>query len=68
MSSTWLVRTLKDARHIRSQHSIGCRFVTVAGELVDEQGAVVVGPREVVAGLVSRGSELRELNLSLIHI
>ena len=62
LSSTWLVRTLKDARHIRSQHRTGCRFVTVAGELVDEQGAVVVGPREVVAGLVSRGSELRELN------
>lgn len=62
LSSTWLVRTLKDARRIRSEQNTSGRFVTVAGELVDGQGAVVVGPREVVGGLVSRGSELRELN------
>ena len=62
LSSTWLVKTLKDARRIRTEMNMPARFVTVAGELVDTQGAVVVGPREVVAGLISRRSELRELN------
>ena len=62
LGTTWLVKTLKDARRIRRDTGAAARFVTVAGELIDSQGAIVVGPREVVVGLVSRRSELRELN------
>jgi chromosome segregation protein len=62
LGTTWLVKTLKDARRIRRDTGAAARFVTVAGELVDSQGAIVVGPREMVVGLVSRRSELRELN------
>ncbi len=62
LGTTWLVKTLKDARRIRQETGAAARFVTVAGELIDSQGAIVVGPREVVVGLVSRRSELRELN------
>ena len=42
-------------------HIPGCRVVTRAGELLEPDGTLTVGPPKAEAGLVSRKSELREL-------
>ena len=43
----------------------GTRFVTLAGELVDEHGAIAFGPRQSATSLVSRRSQLRAARLDL---
>jgi chromosome segregation protein len=55
-----LADTLADARRLAGLHP-GCRVVTRAGELLEPDGALTVGPLKAEAGLVSRKSELREL-------
>ena len=67
LGGTWIVKTLGDALHLHSNHSGGdqVRFVTLDGEIVESDGAVVVGPKSITAGLVSRRSELRALKKEL---
>ncbi|MDB5313837.1 MAG: smc 2 [Gemmataceae bacterium] len=55
-----LADTLADARQLAG--SFPChRFVTRAGELLEPDGTLSVGPPKVGTGIVSRKSELREL-------
>ena len=61
LSRTWFVEKLADAVELARTSGEGCRFVTLAGELVDADGTIVVGPRQNSAGLISRRSELRAL-------
>jgi chromosome segregation protein len=42
--------------------SVDLNFVTLAGELLQADGTLVVGPRQAASGLISRRSQLRELN------
>ena len=67
LGGTWIVKTLGDALHLHSSHSGGdqVRFVTLDGEIVESDGAVVVGPKSISGGLVSRRSELRALKREL---
>jgi chromosome segregation protein len=65
LGSTFVVRTLADGHAIRSRAPAGARFVTLAGELIDEQGAIHFGPRQPAASLVSRRSQLRAARLDL---
>lgn len=59
LSSTWLVDNLATALGLRKLSGAGLRFVTSDGELLENDGTVVVGPAtEASAGLVSRRSEL----------
>ena len=51
---------LADARRLATAHP-GNRVVTRAGELVEPDGTVIVGPPAADAGLLSRKSELRDL-------
>jgi chromosome segregation protein len=60
---TWAVEMLSQARQFSARRP-GCRFVTLAGEVVEADGTVVAGPKDA-AGLVSRRSELRELQRDL---
>jgi chromosome segregation protein len=55
-----LADTLADARQVAATHP-GFRFVTRAGELLEPDGTLTVGPLKAEAGIVSRKSELREL-------
>jgi chromosome segregation protein len=64
LGHTWAVEMLQHARALRRQGADQVRFVTLAGEVVERDGTVVAGPKEV-AGLVSRRTELRELRLEL---
>jgi chromosome segregation protein len=55
-----LAEDLADARRLAAAHP-GCRFVTRAGELLEPDGTLTVGPLTAGVGLVSRKSELRDL-------
>ncbi|WP_227254388.1 coiled-coil domain-containing protein [Frigoriglobus tundricola] len=55
-----LADTLADARWLAALHP-GFRVVTRAGELLEPDGTLTVGPLKAEAGLVSRKSELRDL-------
>jgi chromosome segregation protein len=57
----WLVDTLATALQLANGPGRGLNFVTVAGETVLADGTLTVGPRQNIAGLLSRRSELRAL-------
>ena len=57
----WLVDTLTTALRLANGLGRGLNFVTVAGEAVLADGTLTVGPRQSIAGLLSRRSELRAL-------
>ncbi|MFN0018782.1 MAG: chromosome segregation protein SMC [Pirellulaceae bacterium] len=61
LGNTWLVKTLADAARLRSElpEAGGLRLVALTGELLDEHGALTVGPRASATSLISRRSELR---------
>jgi chromosome segregation protein len=65
LGDTWFVASLSIAMALRATAAGSCRFVTATGELLERDGAVIVGPRLTGMGLVSRRSELRELNQQL---
>jgi chromosome segregation protein len=57
----WLVDALATALRLSNGVGRGLNFVTVAGEAVLADGTLAVGPRQSVAGMLSRRSELRAL-------
>lgn len=61
LGETWIVESLPLALALRTTAGSRCRFVTVTGELVAEDGSIIVGPKKSFAGLVCRRNELREL-------
>ena len=65
LGGTWIVKTLADAVALQEGQGQRARFVTLDGEIVEADGTVVVGPKAVSAGIVSRRSELRALTRSL---
>lgn len=60
LGRTWAVEMLEHARQLRADGYENVRFVTLAGEVVNPDGSVVAGPKDV-AGLISRRTELRDL-------
>ena len=68
LRSTWLVESLDAAARLRQQGFRQVRFVTRAGELWESDGTLVVGPRQAVAGLVSRRSELAQLKRTIDEV
>ena len=61
LGRTWFVEDLAQAVALSESKGRGLNFVTLAGELVSESGAVAVGPIHASTGLISRRSELRAL-------
>ena len=68
LGGTWIVKTLADAIKLRENGQKRVRFVTLDGEIVESDGTVVVGPKAVVTGLVSRRSELRQLHREISEL
>jgi len=68
LGGTWIVKTLRDALALQHGQGKGARFVTLDGEIVEADGTVVVGPKAVSAGIVSRRSELRALKSALENL
>ena len=67
LGRTLVVEDLRQARQLRQTLPDGYRFVTRAGQLLDEAGRVIAGPTTVqeTGGLISRRSELAQLNEQL---
>lgn len=61
LSGTWIVKSLQTALRLRTQGFQDLRFVTMAGEIIESDGRVIVGARSPANNLVSRRSELRLL-------
>ena len=61
LGGTWIVKTLSHAISLHERKLGRIRLVTLDGEIVEADGSVIVGPKAVVTGLVSRRSELRML-------
>jgi chromosome segregation protein len=67
LSNTLIVKDLEAARALASE-TIGYRFVTLAGELLESDGVLTVGVHEAESGLLSRKSELRELREQVVAV
>ena len=67
LNNTLIVKDLEAARALASE-TIGYRFVTLAGELLESDGALTVGVHQAESGLLSRKSELRELREQVVAI
>jgi chromosome segregation protein len=65
LGRTWIVHSLAEALALRPSLPAGSRLVTLAGELVDELGAIHFGPRQSATSLISRRSQLRAARLNL---
>ena len=61
LGTTWFVDSIRDAKRLRSKGWLDARFVTKAGELLDADGSITVGPRVSSDGILSRRTELRDV-------
>ena len=62
LGKTVVVENLETAMTMATDEVAGHRFVTVRGEVVEPDGRIRLGPAASSAGLISRKSELRELD------
>ncbi len=68
LGRTWIVETLDHAFALAGADGgqiNGPTFVTLASDHLQADGTLVVGPRQGASGLISRRSQLRELNEQL---
>jgi len=65
LGRTWIVEKLDHALELAKSVGNRQRFVTLAGELLDADGTLVVGPRGASTGLISRRSQFRALESEL---
>ncbi len=61
LGRTWVVETLPQALDLAETVGGELSFVTLSGELLRPDGTVTIGPRKTSLGLISRRSELRDL-------
>jgi chromosome segregation protein len=62
LAKTVVVRGLSDALRMAALDATGHRFVTLAGQVVEPDGRIHLGPPTAEAGLISRRSELRAID------
>jgi chromosome segregation protein len=65
LGRTFVVRTLDDALQLHQRAEAPLRVATADGEVVDEYGALSLGPRQAATSLISRRSQLRASRLEL---
>jgi chromosome segregation protein len=76
LGSTWFVEKLVYAFQLRefisssrpAGEGIYLNFVTLAGELLESDGTLHVGPQNAASGIISRRSELRALKTQLVEL
>ena len=61
LGRTWIVKQLDVALDLKPDNPSDIRFVTLAGELLEPDGTLMIGPRLHATGLISRRSQLRAL-------
>ncbi|MHC4798255.1 MAG: chromosome segregation protein SMC, partial [Planctomycetota bacterium] len=62
LGKTIIVRNFADALRLAQQNPPGYRYVTQSGQLLDPEGICQLGPAGGRAGLISRKSELRDID------
>jgi chromosome segregation protein len=65
LADTWVVETLADALRLHAATAGQCRFVTLQGELIENDGTLFAGTVRNESALLSRKSELRRLRNEL---
>ncbi len=70
LGKTLIVDSLESAMMFRASHPAGYRFVTKQGDVLEADGRVIAGPLGGASGvgLISRRSELSELNTQLTNL
>ena len=68
LGATWVVDTLDTALRLASGEGRGCRFVTLQGELLEEDGTLFAGTVRSETALMTRRSELRRLKNDLLRL
>jgi len=68
LGKTLVVRELDTALRLREQNTVGWRFVTTQGEVVETDGSIHVGVTKSGSGLISRKSELALLQRQLSEL
>ncbi|MBI4578785.1 MAG: chromosome segregation protein SMC, partial [Planctomycetes bacterium] len=68
LGRTIIVSSLADAERMASQNPPMYRYVTHSGELLDCEGRCQLGPAGAGAGLISRKSELREIENQIVAV
>src|SRR5262249_3197257 len=61
LGNTLIVRDLEAARMLAARGAAPFRFVTLQGELLETDGTLTVGTHHAATGILSRKSELTEL-------
>lgn len=67
LSSTWVVDSLSSALKLRKLGGRDLRFVTEKGEILEIDGASILGPTASATGLISRRSELEAAAEEIEH-
>lgn len=65
LEKTFVVENLDTALSLSREDVKGHRFVTTNGEVVESDGRIRIGPAASTAGLISRKSELRDIETRL---
>ncbi|MDR2642337.1 MAG: chromosome segregation protein SMC, partial [Planctomycetaceae bacterium] len=61
LGRTWIVESMAVAVQLYKESNDQASFLTIAGELLTTDGALIVGPPNTSSGLIARRSELRNL-------
>ncbi|MDR2172182.1 MAG: chromosome segregation protein SMC [Planctomycetaceae bacterium] len=62
LGKTWIVESMAVAVQLYKESNDQASFLTIAGELLTTDGALIVGPPNTSSGLIARRSELRNLS------
>ena len=68
LGTTWVVDTLDTALRLADSEGRGCRFVTLQGELLEDDGTLFAGTVRSESALMTRRSELRRLKNDLLRL
>lgn len=68
LGKTIVVRTLADAQRMAANNPPSYRYITLAGQLLDPAGLCQLGPAGARTGLISRKSELREIDAQIAEV
>jgi len=68
LGRAWFVKKLEHALELARTDGAGLTFVTAAGDLLEPDGTLTVGPRNAASGLISRRSELRALGIQIAEL
>jgi chromosome segregation protein len=64
----WIVKNIATAKQLYKESDDQTSFLTVSGEMLTPDGALIVGPQNAACGLIARRSELRKLTEEIARL